>query len=326
MSLSYSLQHLIAVALVAGGGSAVGVHLLAQNADADPKPTAALVRYFQPSSAQFKDAAKKSKSKDAHRPGQEEGALDSQELNAHSAALTNDTHNEASADPLPIEGRGEELLDDSEQGQSLSDSLARLEAEYKAMLARTDRIEGELLAMKVDRLEQELQKANAQAAEQQAAAARQEAVAREHAQQASSQEVSLSAENGSTNAFEQGEFNQAGRAPAPAQTAAYAAQTTSYGEPDNSTTITQSNQMVVYNYVPIVVNTEQMQTDRTDKQNRGKTAHTSTRSLYGLSMQHQRAIRSPLSTQSSALGTPSSPWAPIDMSKHHNPWSSSQFP
>lgn len=323
MSLSYSLQHLIAVALVAGGGSAVGVHLLAQNADAEPKPTGALIRHHQPSSVHLNDEAKTGKSKDTAAAVQDKGALDSQDFSAHpqSAALTSEALSEASAEPA-----SEDVLDDSEQGHSLSDSLARLEAEYKAMLARTDRIEGELLAMKVDRLEQELQKANAQAAEQQAAAARQEAAAREHAQQASSQELSLSAENGSTNAFEQGEFNQAGRAPAPAQTTAYAAQTTSYGEPDNSTTITQSNQMVVYNYVPIVVNTEQMQTDQTDKQNRGKTTHTSTRSLYGLSMQHQRAIRSPLSTQSTALGTPSSPWAPIDMSKHHNPWSSSQFP
>lgn len=321
MSLSYSLQHLIAVALVAGGGSAVGVHLLAQNADAEAKPTGALIRHHQPSSVHLNDEAKTGKSKDTATAVQDKGALDSQEFSDHSAALTNEALSEASAEPA-----SEDVLDDSEQGHSLSDSLARLEAEYKAMLARTDRIEGELLAMKVDRLEQELQKANAQAAEQQAAAARQEAVAREHAQQASNQEVSLSAENGSTNAFEQGEFNQAGRAPAPAQTAAYAAQTTSYGEPDNSTTITQSNQMVVYSYVPIVVNTEQIQTDQTDKQNQGKTAHTSTRSLYGLSMQHQRAIRSPLSTQSTALGTPSSPWAPIDMSKHHNPWSSSQFP
>lgn len=326
MSPNYSLHHLIAVALIASGGSAVGLHLLTKTeGGAEPTRHGALVKHAAAKPAHTSPAQDSGEPSLQSNPEPAAKATETASVIPTDANDAPDSKELGSDDVDSDEEIAAFMLEHSEHGHSLSDSLSHLETEYKAMLARTERMEAELLALKIDRLEKQIQEASS------AALAGQTSAELARPQQTATQGQWLAAENDLPTASAPNNVNSGSSA---GQTITYAAQTTSSGQPDTDNTITQTNQnqTVVYSYVPIVVGTGLVSNGRLANNqttnNQGQTAngYTSDRSLYQMGMQQQRAIRSPLSAQSTALGTPLSPWAPIDMSKHHNPWGNSAFP
>ena len=170
---------------------------------------------------------------------------------------------------------------DEPEGASLSDSIARLEAEYQLMVRKAARMQNELNALQA--------KTNGSAKIEPSAVALPPLPS-----------PPLYAE-----------------AAQPTSLAPHNEVPSGVASSDNTTILVnapvQNQQLVVVNnYTPIWVSSGDYQTPTPEPK-------PVTTSPYGLSIVHQRAINSPLSTQSRVLGTPVSPWAPIDISQHHNP-------
>ncbi len=189
---------------------------------------------------------------------------------------------------------------DSLEGESLAESLARLEQEYRLMLLRTERLELALLEDRQRALESSLAKmeSNQALGDQPPAQPVPALQAAPSDHLASTQPVSNEAIGESDDDWENDD---------------------NYLYKDAS--LQDDAQVVIVNYAPVVY------VAGGDHHRPHSGNHRTPQSkASSLSVQHQRAIRSPITTQSRLLGTPRSPWAPIDMSKHNNPWAGSRLP